>query len=233
MEDREVGSAAWIADRVELLAGRRLPARPVVIDDTTNFMAIDRDHVIAVGGTYFLVNGTGRERRFGLVDEPKFWVKRATDLSTGKACILKLVFDEEFRVTVGASEIHCRRNAEKEACVLELVRGDSRFMQGRSARDCRGNVLHFVAGRGFVTFRGVLERRADLAGRLTDEDASVFFPHRVMNLRKVFPHLPERLNEILLRFSVGVPRRYSAVAEVVADLVELAGSSGWPLPALA
>jgi hypothetical protein len=37
-----------------------------------------------------------REGRFGIDDQPKYWVKKAVELETGELRILKLVFHEEF-----------------------------------------------------------------------------------------------------------------------------------------
>jgi serine/threonine protein kinase len=290
------------------------PERLVVVDDTTNYMAIDCGHVVEIEGTYFLIRGNEREGRFGIDDQPKFWVKRAVDLRTGRTHILKLVFHEEFHARVGSLHVKCVRSPEKEGQVLELVRGDPWFMQGRTARDVRGNlvrvidhipgldllsyihslpaqheeyfqthfpailpnvigslrgierlhdaglchgdirndhllierdsgqykwidfdlnenfldfdvwsagnILHCVVGRGFVSFRDAIQASPELAGRLSDEDASVFFPHRVMNLRKVFPYVPARLNEVLLRFSAGVRVFYDKISQVVDDLEE-------------
>jgi serine/threonine protein kinase len=112
-------------------------------------MSIERDHVIDLQGDVFLVRCDEREGRFGLGDQPKFWVKRALNLNTGTMHILKLAFQEAFKVQVGSREIRCVRNAEKEGRVLELVRGDDRFMQGRTAYDSRGNlvrVIDFIRG---------------------------------------------------------------------------------------
>jgi tRNA A-37 threonylcarbamoyl transferase component Bud32 len=318
----DAGWEAWVRSRVRELLKRDLDGRPVVFADTSSFMAIDRDHVIDLEGELFLVRGSERETRFGLGDQPKFWVKRVLGLESGRTQILKLVFPEEFRVRVGALEVRCARSAEKEAEVLRLVRGDGRFMQGRAVRDAAGNlvrvldvidgttllehllarplsheqyfetvlpsvlaqvvdclrgihtlhaaglvhgdirndhilverdgslfrwidfdlrqdssafdvwsvgnVLHFVVGRGFVHFRDIVHERPELSGRLVDDDASVFFPFRLMNLGKVFPYLPRRLNEVLLRFSVGARTRYESVGAVVDDLCECARAEGWP-----
>jgi len=304
----------WIHEQARRFAPHPLPDRLLVTDDTTNYMAIDRDHVVDLEGTPFLIRGNEREGRFGIDDQPKFWVKRAIDLETGKLHILKLVFYEEFRAQVGSLQVRCVRSPEKEGRVLDLVRGDPRFMQGRTARDSRGNlvrviayitgvdllnhvhslparhedyfqshfpsilahvieslraiqrlheaglchgdirndhlileqatgqfkwidfdlnqdfadfdiysagnVLHYVVGRGFITFREAIQSSPDLGGRLTDDDASVFFPHRVMNLRRVFPYVPARLNDILLRFSAGAQVFYDRMSQLVEDLGE-------------
>jgi len=82
----------WARDRVAELTGRLLPESSRIIRDTSEFMAIDRDSVVELGGELFLVTGTERERRFGLAGEPKFWVKRALALGSGSRHILKMVF---------------------------------------------------------------------------------------------------------------------------------------------
>jgi hypothetical protein len=311
---------SWIVRQVQSLAGRSLPGRPLVFTDTSDYMAIDRDHIVDVGGELFLVNLTEKEKRFGLAGEPKFWVKRCLNLGSGKTQILKMVFVETFRAQVGGSRFICRRDPEKEAAVLQLFRGDTRFMQGRAARDAGGNlvriidyiegedlvthlgrtelpheryfasvfpgifsrtlesiraigdlhekglchgdirndhifvergsgrfrwidfdvnedtplfdlwtignILHFVVCGGFLAFRDALARDPDLAGRFDDGDGSVFFPHRIMNLKKVYPYIPELLNRVLLRFSLGCRSPYGSAAEIAADLGECAAAMG-------
>lgn len=314
----------WIRSQVRRLVNYDLPGRPVIFHDTSNFMGIDRDHIVELEGKLFLVRCNEREGRFGLDDEPKFWVKRALSLDTEQVRILKLVFLEEFKVRVGTFEVRCVRSAEKEGRVLDLVRGHPNFMQGRVARDSRGNlvriieyifgtnllnhlasmnmphepyfralfpqvlaktmeclvgirslheaglchgdirndhilidresgdfrwidfdltqpsaafdvwsvgnVLHYIVAKGFVTFREVLQERPELLGHLSDDDASVFFPHRVMSLGKVHPYLPRKLSHVLARFSVGREGCYESVAQILEDLGDCATSQGWPVP---
>jgi hypothetical protein len=310
----------WIQRQVRHFAKRSLRERICIFTDTTDFMAIDRDHVVELDGELFLVTCTEKEKRFGLEDEPKFWVKRALALGTGRTHILKMVFHEVFLVGIRERSIRCERNAEKEGRVLEVMRGDPRFMQGRVALDACGNVvrvidfiegvdflnhldaldlpheqyfhtelrpvlaniiesfrgiqqlheaglchgdirndhilvegqtgrfvwidfdlaqkdmefdvwslgniLHCVLARGFVTFRDVHESNPEAFARLMSEDASVFFPHRVMNLRKVYPYLPAKLNDVLLRYSVGCHVPYERVSQVVEDLEDCAATMG-------
>ena len=311
----------WIYEQARRFAPQSPLERLVLVSDTTNYMAIDRGHVVDLEGHLFLVRGNEREGRFGIDDQPKFWVKRAIDLQTGKLHILKLVFQEEFRAQVGSLQVRCVRSPEKEGRVLELTRGDPRFMQGRTARDARGNlvriivyitgvdllhhvhslparheeyfhshfpailantveslrgiqrlheaglchgdirndhlilerstgqfkwidfdlnqdfadfdiwsagnILHYVVGRGFVTFREAIQASPSLDGRLSDEDASVFFPHRVMNLRKIFAYVPPKLNDILLRFSAGARVFYDTMSQLADDLSECATAMDW------
>jgi serine/threonine protein kinase len=310
----------WIQERLRHL-GVEAPEAPVVWDDTTNYMGIERDHIVNLQGDLFLIRCNEHEGRFGLDDQPKFWVKRALALSTGQTYILKLTIQESFKIHVGAVEVLCVRNAEKEAKVLELVHGDPRFMQGRSAHDSRGNlvrvidfipatdlltyidsirlrheeycclklpailakvadsiaalqrlhdaglchgdirndhilveretgcykwidfdleqrsadfdiwsvgnILHCVVAKGFMTFRDAIRICPQLSGDLSQDDASIFFPNRVMNLRKIYPYLPDKLNDVLLRFSFGARAGYDRISQITGDLAECAASAGW------
>jgi hypothetical protein len=120
-----------------------------IYTDTTEFMSIDYGDVIAVGDRYYLVVRSEAERKFGLED-PKYWVKRCRDLEAGESRILKLVFHESFTEQIGAVTIKSHRSEHKEARILDLVRGDNRFMQGFSVPDDAGNlvrVLEIIRGR--------------------------------------------------------------------------------------
>lgn len=306
---------AALRQRIEEVTGRPAPRRVRVLTDTTEFMNIWRGHVIRLEDQHYLVEGDMREGRFGLDEEPKFWVKRAVDLATGDTKILKLVFNEEFRIRIGLLRIRCYRNPEKEADLLDLTRGDLRFMQGTTVRDDRGNpvrvidyirggnlyrhlsdlemdhetyfrkelpglmrdlipaveaiahlhahgllhgdirndhliidreteklrwidfdlcqdisdfdvwslgnVLVYAVGKGEHTFHDLAAGRLELPHpgvELTADDASAFFVHRIMNLRKLYPWIPEDLNEILMHFSFGTATFYESVEEVLEDL---------------
>ena len=315
----------FITRQAELLTGEPFAGRPVVFDDTTNFMYIDRGHFIRLEGDLFFVLGNEREGRFGIDEQPKFWVKRAISLANGRKHILKLVCQEVFKIRIGNFQITCTRSGEKESKVLQLVQGNKRFMQGRSARDSRGNlvrvidfiegvdllshifslnvsheeyfqgyfpsilawttaasraiqflnenglchgdirndhilveretkrfrwidfdltqdfsdfdlwslgnILHYIVGKGFVSFRDALREHPQLVGRLADADASIFFPYRVMNLGKIYPYLPNKLNGVLTRFSAGAPTWYDSISQLADDLGECSAIMGWPCEA--
>jgi hypothetical protein len=91
-----------------------------------------------------------------------------------------------------------------------------------------GNILHCIVARGFATFREAVQSRPELSGRFGEEDASMFFPHRIMNLRKVYPYIPDALNRVLLRFSVGTRVYYENVGQIVEDLEACAAALGLP-----
>ncbi|RJP23228.1 MAG: protein kinase family protein [Candidatus Abyssobacteria bacterium SURF_5] len=286
-----------------------------VVSDTTEFMNIHRGHILELDGRHFLVTGYIYEARFGLSDEPKYWVKKAIDLEAGSQQIVKLSHREEFHMRIGRLRIRCYRNPHKEAQVLELVRGNPNFMQGYSLFDGRGNevrvvdiirgksiydvilnmnttheeyfygpfpgilrkvagciaslqflhdhnlchgdirndhilieqdtglyrwidfdltqdfsdldiwsvgnILQFCVGMGMKTFREVLQSDdypASVKNDLCADDASAFYEHRIMNLQKLFPYIPDSLNDILLHFAVNTNRFYTSISQIVSDI---------------
>ncbi len=127
----------------------RVPKR-VRIKDTADFFHVDYDDVVVLKDVPFFVRNNEREGRFGLDDEPKFWVKRSINLLTGETKVLKWVFKEQFNVRIGTLVFECVRSPHKEARILELVRGRDDFMQGRTVPDSAGNplrILDYIRGR--------------------------------------------------------------------------------------
>jgi len=305
----------WLATRLEEVTGRN-PQRPVeVFTDTTEIMNIHRGHVVALGSSLHAIMGHCYETRFGISDQPKYWVLRSTDLETGENKIIKTVFNEEFIVRIGELRIRCYRSPEKESEVLELTRGDLRFMQGETVSDSAGNqirlldfipgptlfdhilkwkedheayvfgemqnilhrlidsieaihllhqhglchgdirndhiiidrqterfrwidfdlnqsfsdfdvwsvgnILGYVVGQGIQSFHQVLRSKAfsdAVKASLTTADASAFYNYRIINLQKLFPFIPDPINDMLMRFSVETTDYYESLAEVAEDL---------------
>ncbi|MGE4299923.1 MAG: serine/threonine protein kinase [Desulfovibrionaceae bacterium] len=308
---------------VRELVRQYMPEFPIrhcgrLVTDTSNFTSIGYGDVIAVAGRHYMVLRDEAERRFGLED-PKFWVKRCRELETGARKILKLEFHEDFSLHIGALQIHCHRSPDKESRILDMTRGDPRFMQGENARDEAGHnvrILDVVQGRRldlniedlqtedhFTYFSqhvpGILERfiaacealamlhaglekhgdvrrdhlftdrasgdyvwidfdyafespanpfgldifglgnillfivgkqihtRRDItsgvygeaaAARIEGGDYSVMFPYRLVNVRALFPYIPEQLHRVLMYFSLGSDVYYESVNEFLADL---------------
>ncbi len=311
----------FLRRRAREIAGIALHDAPRVLRDTSNFTAIDRGDVLELEGHPYLVCGNEREGRFGIDEQPKYWVKRTVSLLNGRTYVVKLVFHESFSTGVDGREYACERSAAKEAAVLEAVRGHPNFMHGRSLTDeggnlvrvidfiegptlldhlgalelsheeyteralpqvlakvhdcfagiaylhgeelCHGdirndhilfddqtgcarwidfdftrpsaefdvwslgNVLNCVVAKGFVTFHELRRTRPELLDRVSSDDASSFFRHRVMNLDKVYPHLPPPLARILRRFAVGPCTRYARAEEFVEELGACMHGLGW------
>jgi len=129
--------------------GRDL-ARVQVHTDTSDFYRVSAGDVVLLETERFLVGNNTREGRFGLDDEVKHWVKRATDLASGERKIIKLSFHERFDANIGGIRFECFRSPHKESRILELTRGNPSFMQGHTRRDEAGNpvrILDIVNGR--------------------------------------------------------------------------------------
>jgi len=75
-----------------------------------------------------------------------------------------------------------------------------------------GNILTFLVGKGD-------HNPADWPGHnLTTEDRSIVFGNRVTNLRRLFPDIPEPLNNVLMHFSAGTYVFYEGIEEMLQDL---------------
>jgi serine/threonine protein kinase len=131
------------------------PRRFKIVTDTTDWMQIKRGDVMRFGDMDFVVRGNMYEPRFGIADQPKYWVFGAVDLQTGQEKIIKTVFHEEFYAHIGILRIRCYRSPEKEADVLDFVHGDERFMQGYTVEDENGNIIRiidFIKGKSFFKY---------------------------------------------------------------------------------
>jgi tRNA A-37 threonylcarbamoyl transferase component Bud32 len=84
-----------------------------------------------------------------------------------------------------------------------------------------GNVLNFVVGKGIhnlVEIKNPSLYDPGIIGRLTPGDVSIVSANRVMNIKKVFPYIPDELNNILLHFARGTTTFYETLDEIIADL---------------
>lgn len=127
----------------------RVPKR-VKVKGTGDFFRVDYDDVVLLDGVPYFVRNNEREGRFGIDDEPKFWVKRARNLLTGEVKILKWVFRERFNARIGNLVFECVRSPQKEARILDLVRGREHFMQGTTVLDSDGKplrILDYIRGK--------------------------------------------------------------------------------------
>lgn len=170
--------SARIISRVKEISGLS-PRSPIqVVTDTTQFTRIYQHQVIRADGRDFFVRGDVYEPRFGMQDQPKYWVKRAYDLADGRMVIIKLEFLEEFIKTLGNATVPCYRDPHKESAVLAAVRGDTRFAQGETLLDEKGNdirVIEYIPG-------------ATLYGRIYDtvtEHEDYYYHEMPAILRKV------------------------------------------------
>jgi len=141
--------------RIKEVSGIELKGPIKVVTDTSNWTDIGRGDILRFNGTDFVIRGNTYEQRYGISDQPKYWVFNAYDLQTGGRKIIKMVFHEEFHVHIGIFKIHCYRSPEKEGDVLELVRGDLRYMQGFTNLDDKENhvrIIDFIYGTNLFKY---------------------------------------------------------------------------------
>ncbi len=296
----------------------RVPKQVRIFSDTSDIFMIDYDDVVILGGRPYLVRNNEHEGRFGIDDQEKFWVKRARDLIDGSVKIIKLTFHERFEANVGDLKFECFRSPQKEARILDLVKGNPSFMQGHSVQDSGGNIvrvldfikgktladfiltlgknhedyfynyfpgvmdeyieivdaikflhdheekhgdirrdhiikesttgkcmwidfdfnyLHrenmfgydlyglgnilvYLTGRGDVTLQNLKREGFPVYDSLYREDLNIIFNNRLVNLKKVYPYIPESLNLILLHYSLGAETFYEDTSQLLNDLYE-------------
>ena len=99
-----------LKERIERFTPRRVRGEVPIVEDTSNYLQIQGGMVLRVGGDDLFVMGDAREGRFGISDQPKFWVKRAVDLEDGSSKIVKLVFHEQFTTKLGLFTVRCHRS---------------------------------------------------------------------------------------------------------------------------
>ena len=79
-----------LAERIrELVGWKVLPSKINIVTDTTDWMRIARGDIIRLSCGDYLVRGNMREPRFGIDDQPKYWVFSAVDLCNGNEKIIK------------------------------------------------------------------------------------------------------------------------------------------------
>ncbi len=300
--------------RIVELTGWKLYEPPRIVTDTSNWMNIIRGDIIRINGQDFIVKGNKHETRFGIGEQPKYWVFSVIDMESGKQKIIKTEFNEEFMAHIGIFKVRCYRSPDKEGKVLDIVKGDERFMQGYSAYDEKGNnvrvidyikgetffnyifhikksheqyfhedlgrllwkltdsieaieflhkkkfchgdirndhiiiesdtgryrwidfdlnqkvsdfdmwsignVISYCVGKGINSFQQVLRSKEfsqEVKESLVPTDASAFYEYRIMNLKKLYPYIPERLNDILLHFTIKPKDFYVNIGQLLED----------------
>lgn len=84
-----------------------------------------------------------------------------------------------------------------------------------------GNILIYLTGKGDYNPREILsdpKMGEPVLRTIVPNDFSLLSQNRVVNLRKLFPYIPEKLNNILLHFSAGAEIFYETVQELHTDL---------------
>jgi nucleotide-binding universal stress UspA family protein len=83
-----------------------------------------------------------------------------------------------------------------------------------------GNTLIFITGRGDVTTQALHREKPDIYHKLFEEDLNIVFSTRVANLKKIYPYIPDFLNQVLMHFASGARVHYETTGELIEDLGE-------------
>jgi hypothetical protein len=81
-----------------------------------------------------------------------------------------------------------------------------------------GNILMFLVGGGDVLLQDLAARNHRAREAIQDADLNIVFHHRVANLQKIYPYIPDDLNRVLLHFSQGAHRFYEHTSQLLDDL---------------
>jgi hypothetical protein len=81
-----------------------------------------------------------------------------------------------------------------------------------------GNVLLFLAGKGDVLLPELKKQGHPALQTLGQEDLNIVFNHRVANLKRIYPYIPETLNRVLMHFSKGANWFYETTGQLLDDL---------------
>lgn len=85
-----------------------------------------------------------------------------------------------------------------------------------------GKILAYVIGKGPYIYSDIKHNPvfSDVLGSLCIEDFSLIQKNLLMNLSKLFPYMPRRLNEVLLMFSGHTTVFYDSANQVADDLLD-------------
>ena len=89
-----------------------------------------------------------------------------------------------------------------------------------------GNILVFLAGMGDVLLPDLRKQSHPALDALWEEDLNIVFNHRVANLKKIYPYIPESLNRVLMHFSKGANWFYENTTQLLDDLREFQTMTG-------
>jgi len=84
-----------------------------------------------------------------------------------------------------------------------------------------GNILLYAFGKGFYHLKDLAacgSQGESVLACLTRDDLSLYSRNRIVNLEKIFPHVPDCLNFVLLHFAEGAEITYESTLELIGDL---------------
>ena len=141
----------------------------------------------------------------------------------------------------GIQKLHdhnlCHGDIRNDHIIIEKDTGDFRWIdfdltQAFTDFDVwsLGNVLAFCIGKGMRTFHEIRisnQFEPQILPELSSSDASVFFPHRIMNLGKIYPYIHQELRYILKHYVADTDVFYESCNQVLKDLDK--ALANWPV----
>lgn len=88
---------------------------------------------------------------------------------------------------------------------------------------CIGNIITFIAAGGLLLKQEVErfpERYPPYNGTIDEGDCSMYHRYRIANVRKIYPYVSRKLNEICLKYSVGRFELYEDYPTLLEDIKE-------------
>jgi len=115
-------------------------------------------------------------------------------------------------------------DSAKSGELISRLSGDATQLKsavGASVSITLRNLLLFLAGKKFCTTFNIPRPEFDGLSdvHLEAADFSLLFRHRLSNLRKVYPYVPQSLNNVLMHFSSASEVFYFTVGELLEDLL--------------
>jgi serine/threonine protein kinase len=83
-----------------------------------------------------------------------------------------------------------------------------------------GNILVFLVGKGDLLLPDLKNQNHPVLSELREEDVNIVFHNRVVNLKKIYPYIPDSLNRVLMHFSKGANWFYENTKQLLEDLGE-------------
>ncbi|MCP4706447.1 MAG: hypothetical protein GY865_17755 [candidate division Zixibacteria bacterium] len=87
-----------------------------------------------------------------------------------------------------------------------------------------GNIINYAVGKGITNFKNIL-RDAEISEKVKEslvaDDSSAFYEYRIMNLKKLYPYIPPKLNNILMHFTIRPKAFYESIDQFLGDYYEM------------
>ncbi|NEP84810.1 MAG: hypothetical protein F6K39_45925, partial [Okeania sp. SIO3B3] len=84
-----------------------------------------------------------------------------------------------------------------------------------------GNVFTFITARGDVLIEDLQKNKPNIYNQININDRNIIFRNRVVNLKKIYPYIPQELNLILLHFGINANMFYLNTGEFLSSLIDV------------